>query len=133
MEITLIIVSLTAFIFVANQFLAIRKLGQIADELVETRQALRQTLGEEYPVDEEGMEEVAETDSEESVGRSEESLRREKEFEERIARIKDELAREQPIVTRESSVAEILNPNVYNIPHEEINTKQTNPPEEYAK
>lgn len=50
--------------------------------------------------------------------------KRDKEFDERIAKIKDELLFYTP-VNHTPTQADILNPNVYNLPHDEIYSRET--------
>ena len=57
-----------------------------------------------------------------------ERLNREKNFDDRINRLKDELDGKQSF-----STAEILHPDIQNLPHDAINTEQHTYPREYAE
>lgn len=74
-----------------------------------------------------------EAESPEELRKAEEKLKRDQEFDDRITRMKSELASTQPQATSPYD-AEILHPDIENLPHDTIKDKPTELPDvEYAK
>jgi len=52
-----------------------------------------------------------------------ELLERERKFDDRISRLKEELAMQQDVKEKKGTEAEILHPDIQNIPHDDVKTK----------